>query len=119
MPEAHPADFKIPEICRAEFLHIKDNVAALAVKVDDMNTKLFESNGDSYSTRVKLVETWIENEIRTRAFLNKWFYGLLAALIIQISLGVWNRIEILHNGQNIAAVVQKVSDDKTADKQHD
>lgn len=101
-----------PELCAQEFQHIKTELSELGEKVDIMNQKLFESNGISYATRVALMEEWIKNEVQTRAFLNKWFYGIVAALIIQISLGVWNRIEILKSGSNITTISQQLATDE-------
>jgi hypothetical protein len=103
-----------PAVCHEKFTQMHKDINTLGARVEEMNTKLFENNGASYSTRVTLLEKWVENEIKTRAVLKSGMIVVTTALIIQITLGVWNRVEILRNGSMLQAVSQQVDEDRQA-----
>ncbi len=95
MPQIPKYTCANPEACAQEFQHIKEKMSTIEEKVNEVNAKLFENNGDSLSTRVTVMEKWVEAEMKTRSLLKTGLITLLTALGIQIALGVFNRIDIL------------------------
>ena len=114
MPEPiRQANGHNPDVCMQRFQHIETQLEGVVTKVEDMNVKLFENNGLSYSTRVALLENWMAQELKRKV----WFWGIAAMIAGNIILGLWNRVEILHNGTTLTSVAHEVKTNETAAQQ--
>lgn len=97
-----------PDACVQQFNRILEDQEKLAAKIEEFNTKMFSNNGEAYATRLVVIENWIDNVKQSNDFMKKWMYGILAAIALQIALGLWNRLDLVTYMKELSPIAAKI-----------